>query len=148
MADVAELVLTFVVNEQRFGVDVLRVQEIRAWTEPTPLPHVPSWVRGVVNLRGHLVAVVDLRERLGFGALVLTPQTAMVVLRALTPKGEAQVLGVLVDATDAVSTLAPARSDSLPSGLTRAFALEGDSLISLLDVDILFGSLGALPTRC
>ena len=57
--------ITFQIGEQYLGVDIMAIREIRAWTPTTMLPHVPSHVRGVVNLRGTVLPVIDLAARLG-----------------------------------------------------------------------------------
>ena len=57
--------ITFLSGEQDFGADIMCIREIRGWTETTPLPHAPDYVRGVINLRGVVLPVVDLKARLG-----------------------------------------------------------------------------------
>lgn len=64
----ANQLITFRVGNQDLGVDILAVQGIKTWSPVTPLPHVPSFVRGVLNLRGAVLPVIDLSDRLGWGA--------------------------------------------------------------------------------
>ena len=85
--------MTFRVNGQELAVDIMAVREIRAWTEPTPLPHSASHVRGVINLRGVVLPVVDLACRLGWDQRELTPKHVVIVLSI---HGELQ--GIIVDA--------------------------------------------------
>ena len=143
-----EQVLTFVVNEQEFGVDILRVQEIRGWTAPMPIPQAPGYVKGVINLRGDIVPIADLRERLGFAHGGYGPATVVVVLRTQAA-GQERVLGVIVDAMSDVMTLAssdirptPELTGGEESRHARGIATVGDKLITLLNVDALFGALG------
>lgn len=68
-ADGQELeLLSFHVGEQEYSVDIMSVREIRGWTKTTPLPHSPSYVKGVINLRGTVLPIVDLADRLGLDA--------------------------------------------------------------------------------
>ena len=60
----AEQFLTFMLNGEEYGVDILRVQEIKGWESATEIPNTPQYIRGVINLRGTIVPVIDLRERL------------------------------------------------------------------------------------
>jgi len=147
-----EQVLTFVVNDQEFGVDILRVQEIRGWSAPTPIPQSPVWVKGVINLRGDIVPIADLRERLGFAHLDYGPSTVVVVLRTQGQSGE-RVLGVIVDAMSDVMTLpasdirpTPDLDASSEPRHARGIATVGDKLITLLNVEALFGALGGNAT--
>src|SRR3546814_18377825 len=59
--------ITFQIGEQFLGVDIMAIREIRAWSPTTLLPHVPDYVRGVINLRGTVLPVIDLAARLGWG---------------------------------------------------------------------------------
>lgn len=69
--------ITCEVAGQLFGLDIMAVREIRAWTPATPLPQVPDFVAGVVNLRGTVLPVVDLAARLGWAATEATPRHAI-----------------------------------------------------------------------
>jgi purine-binding chemotaxis protein CheW len=145
----SEQVLTFVVNEQEFGVDILRVQEIRGWTAPTPIPQAPPFVKGVINLRGDIVPIADLRERLGFARQAYGPSTVVIVLRTQGATRE-RVLGVVVDAMSDVMTLpakdihpTPDLQASSEARHARGIATVGEKLITLLNVEALFGALGS-----
>ncbi len=65
--------ITFQIGEQVLGIDIMAVREIRAWSPTTALPHVANYVRGVVNLRGTVLPVMDLRARLGWGETAPSP---------------------------------------------------------------------------
>ncbi|WP_379551551.1 chemotaxis protein CheW [Erythrobacter sp. W53] len=71
--------ITFGVSEQLFGIDIMRIREIRAWSPVTLLPNVPNYVAGVVNLRGAVLPVVDLAMRLGWQKTEATPRNPIIV---------------------------------------------------------------------
>ena len=85
-------IVTFTLGKQMFGIDMRALFEIREWEEPTPLPSVPSYVKGVTNLRGSVVPVVGLAERLGWEPSVLHSRSCILVVAI----GERQA-GFLVD---------------------------------------------------
>lgn len=73
-------IVTFTLGEQMFGIDMRALIEIREWEEPTPLPSVPAFVKGVTNLRGSVVPVVGLSERLGWAPSVLHSRSCILVV--------------------------------------------------------------------
>jgi purine-binding chemotaxis protein CheW len=85
-------IVTFTLGKQMFGIDMRALFEIREWEEPTPLPSVPSYVKGVINLRGSVVPVVGLAERLGWEPSVLHSRSCILVVAI----GDRQA-GFLVD---------------------------------------------------
>lgn len=137
--------LTFVIADEEYGVDILRVQEIREWSPPMPLPNAPAYVRGVINIRGDIVPITDLRHRMGLTPTECGPTTAVVVLRDDTGP-HPKTMGILVDAMSDVTSvpadkIAPApvfgSTDGAPS-LTRGIATVDDKMIAILDVGTLF----------
>lgn len=94
--------LTFRLSNEEFAVEILRVQEIRGWVEPTPLPSVPPYVKGVVDLRGSVVPIIDLREKFGL-QLSYDATTVVIVVHVFTSQGE-RVVGLVVDAVSDVHT--------------------------------------------
>lgn len=89
-------VLTFSLGEETYGVDILRVKEIRGWSPVTRIPHSAGFVLGVLNLRGVVVPVIDLRLRLGLPPADITAITVIIVLSLQTASGKKEV-GILVD---------------------------------------------------
>ncbi|MBN2646554.1 MAG: purine-binding chemotaxis protein CheW [Thiotrichales bacterium] len=87
--------LTFRLGSEYYAVDILRVQEIRGWQAPSPLPNVPFFVKGAIDLRGLVVPIVDLRERFALNADYRST-TVVIVVHVLTPEGE-RVIGLVVD---------------------------------------------------
>ncbi len=91
--------ITFGIESQLFGIDIMTIREIRAWSPVTRLPRVPEYVAGVVNLRGTVLPVIDLSVRLGWPATETTPRTPIVVTEF-----EGQSRGLIVhDVNDIVS---------------------------------------------
>ena len=92
--------ISFIIGKQEFCVDIMSVREIRGWTPATQLPRAPGFVRGVINLRGIVLPVIDLAERLGFFPAEPTPRHVIIV--AQTGR---QIVGLLVDAVSDIIAL-------------------------------------------
>ena len=129
--------IAFRIGKQEFCVDIMAVREIRGWVQVTPLPRSPSFVRGVINLRGAVLPILDLAGRLG---LPLTETTARhVIIVAQVGK---QVIGVLVDAVSDIITVGEDTIQAPPdmaSSRVRNFvhgllAIE-DRMVSLISLD-------------
>lgn len=133
--------LTFLLGEESFGVDILRVQEIRGWSPVTKIPHSPDEVLGVLNLRGSIVPIVDLRRLFRLSRADYDAKTVIIVLTVESPAGRREA-GVVVDGVsevidvdDSVVRPAPdlgafAATDYI-SGLMPA----DDRMLILLDAD-------------
>lgn len=93
--------LTFHAGGQEYALDIMSVREIRGWTQVTPLPHAAPFVRGVVNLRGTVLTIVDLAERLGLGQGEAAKRTVIIVVQA-----EGEALGLMVDAVSDIIEVA------------------------------------------
>lgn len=92
--------ISFRIGAQEFCVDIMAVREIRGWTPATPLPHAPAYVRGVINLRGAVLPIVDLAERLGLPPSEPTQRHVIIVAQVAK-----QVVGLLVDAVSDILTV-------------------------------------------
>ncbi|KUR72699.1 chemotaxis protein CheW [Novosphingobium fuchskuhlense] len=114
--------ITFEVEGQVFGLDIMSIREIRAWTPTTRLPRVPHYVAGVVNLRGTVLPVVDLAARLGWSATEPTPRHAIIV----TQLG-AQVGGWIVDSVSDIVTVPDQTLQAPPPGVGN------DSVVPFLE---------------
>lgn len=114
--------ITFEVEGQTFGIDIMGIREIRAWSPTTRLPRVPSYVAGVVNLRGTVLPVIDLAARLGWRPTEASPRHAIIV----TQQG-AQISGWIVDSVSDIVTLDSA--DLQPPPPTAA----GDTVVPFLE---------------
>ncbi|MCI4663438.1 MAG: chemotaxis protein CheW [Neomegalonema sp.] len=132
--------VTFLVGDRLYGVEITLVREIKQWSPTTALPNQPHYTRGVLNLRGTIVPVHDLRVRFG-GAQTEATENHVVVIASI---GE-QSVGILVDAVSDILTVAPDDVRPIPSG-ARELDLESisglvtsdDQMIALLDLPRLF----------
>ncbi len=89
--------LTFLMDEEEYGVDILAVQEIRGWERATLVPNSPTHMKGVLNLRGTIVPILDLRDRFKLPVVDYTDVTVVVILKIDTDKGS-RTMGIIVDA--------------------------------------------------
>ncbi len=92
--------VAFCIGDQEFCIDIMSVREIRGWTPATELPHSPAYVRGVINLRGAVLPIVDLASRLGFSSGTPTDRHVIIVAQV-----GIQMVGLLVDAVSDILTL-------------------------------------------
>lgn len=93
-------VIAFRVDDDEYCVDIMSVREIRGWTPATRLPHAPSYVRGVINLRGAVLPIIDLANRLGFDMTEPSERNVIIVAQM-----EGQLFGLLVDAVSDIMTI-------------------------------------------
>lgn len=129
--------VAFRVGAQEFCIDIMGVREIRGWTAATPLPHAPAYVRGVINLRGAVLPIVDLAMRFGLGLTEPTPRSVIIVVQVYQ-----QVVGLLVDAVSDILTTSEASMQPTPdvaSDLAKTFvkgvyAVEG-RMISIVTLE-------------
>ncbi len=140
-ADDGNQYLTFIMAEEEYGVDILCVQEIRGWESATPIPNAPPNVKGVINLRGTIVPLIDLRQCFGMDAIEYTPVTVVIVLKVETEKGS-RVMGIIVDAVSDVYNLtegdmkaAPDLGDSVSTDYIRGLVNVDDKMVILLEID-------------
>lgn len=96
-----EQYLTFIMDGEEYGVDILAVQEIRGWESATPIPNSPAYIKGVINLRGTIVPIMDLRGRFNLSDPEYGPETVVIVLKVETDKGH-RTMGIIVDAISEV----------------------------------------------
>jgi purine-binding chemotaxis protein CheW len=138
-------VLTFVLGKETYGVDILRVQEIRGWSTVTKIPHAPSHVLGVLNLRGSIVPIVDLRMRFSLDRAEYTAVTVIIVVSVISPQGRRD-FGVVVDGVSDVVDVNPEEVKAAPElgarGATdyiRGLVPVSERMVVLLDIDRLIG---------
>lgn len=129
--------IAFRIGHQEFCVDIMAVREIRGWSAATPLPRAPGYVRGVINLRGAVLPIVDLAGRLGFANAEPTARHVIIVAQIGT-----QQVGLLVDAVSDILTVAEGTVQPTPdvaSELVKTFVrglLPVDGrMISLISLD-------------
>lgn len=134
----AEQLLTFLIGENEYGISILRVREIAESRSLTPVPMTAPWMRGVTNLRGTVVPIVDLAARLGLGHTALTRRTCLIIME-MDVETERVVIGVMVDAVSRVVDVSRDEiQDPPPFGLGIDFVpglvRVDDRLIVLLDL--------------
>lgn len=116
----ARQVLTFSLGREIYGVDILRVKEIRGWSPVTRIPQSPPAVLGVLNLRGAVVPIVDMRVRFALPAADFTPVTVIIVLSLRTESGQREC-GIVVDSVKDVVDIAP-------DAVREAPAMQGEAV--------------------
>jgi purine-binding chemotaxis protein CheW len=139
-------VLTFVLGNETYGVDILRVQEIRGWSAVTKIPHAPPHVLGVLNLRGSIVPIVDLRMRFSLDRAEYTTVTVIIVVSVISAAGRRD-FGVVVDGVSDVVDVNTEEVKAAPElgakGATdyiRGLVPVAERMVVLLDIDRLIGS--------
>lgn len=134
--------LAFKLGQEEYGIDILRVQEIRSYEAPTRMVNAPHYIKGVINLRGVIVPIIDMRIKFNLDQVTYNDFTVVIVLNI----GQ-QVVGMVVDGVSDVITLAPEQLRATPQfssavsqeHLLAIASLEGRMLI-LLDIEKLMGS--------
>lgn len=96
MTDMSDQFLTFILDNEEYGIEILKVQEIKSWGPCTPIPNAPDHVLGVINLRGAIVPIVDLRRRFGMDTKEYTTTTAIIIVRT-EHDGQPRIAGLVVD---------------------------------------------------
>ncbi|WP_363929525.1 chemotaxis protein CheW [Thiocapsa sp.] len=134
--------LTFRLGGEEYGIDILRVQEIRSFEEPTRIANAPSFIKGVVNLRGVIVPVVDLRIKLGCDTVEYNGFTVVIVLNV-----RGRVVGAVVDSVSDVLELssdlikpAPEMNTTVDTSFVTGIASVGERMLILMDIDALMSS--------
>jgi purine-binding chemotaxis protein CheW len=138
--------LTFLCAGEEYGVAILCVQEIKGWDGVTRVPYAPSYLLGVMNLRGVIVPVIDLRLRFGLPPRAPDASTVVIVVRVHTEQGE-KTAGIVVDAVSEVYGVAaehikptPELGVSADRACVRHLASVDDKMVLLLDIDRLVAS--------
>lgn len=136
-ASVVNEYIAFRVGAQEFCVDIMSVREIRGWTPATVLPHAPSYVRGVINLRGSVLPIVDLAQRLSFASTEATQRHVIIVVQV-----NAQIVGLLVNSVseilshsaNSIHPMPDVATDSVKSFVRGMLAVDG-RMIGLIILD-------------
>lgn len=135
--------LTFAVEGSEYGVGIMRVREIRGWADTTRIPNAPEYMRGVINLRGLVIPIFDLRTRFGQGSTKANEKNVVIVISVAE-----RIIGILVDAVSDILTVGRNEVKDAPSvaetGIDDAYVegliSVGEKMVVLLDVDYLFDS--------
>lgn len=135
--------LSFKLAGLDYAVDILRVREIRAWENSTRIPYAPSYVVGLINLRGAIVPIIDMRKRIGIETKDYDQETVILILDVKL-ENEDKTIGVIVDAISQVVTTNRQNSQISPSfdlAIDKEFVLGiadyGSQMVILLNIDTL-----------
>ncbi|RJP83705.1 MAG: chemotaxis protein CheW [Desulfobacteraceae bacterium] len=138
--------LTFKLDEEVYALDILQVREVLDYTTITKVPKMPKFMRGVINLRGGVVPVIDLRLKFGLDIADNTVDTCIIIME-ITLDGETTLLGALADSVQEVITLDSGQIEPPPKIGTRlntefikGMGKKNDDFIILLDIDRVFSS--------
>lgn len=133
--------LTFVMEDEEYGVDILSVQEIRGWEKTTRIPNSPDYLKGVINLRGTIVPIVDLRAKFNLEAVEYTPITVVIVLKLKFQHGD-RTVGIVVDAVSDVHSIdvsdiknSPDVTGNKNTQFIRGLAKIGEKMVIILQLD-------------
>jgi purine-binding chemotaxis protein CheW len=139
--DAANQYLTFLLAGEEYGVDILKVQEIRGWEQPTMLPNTVDYVLGVINLRGTVVPIIDLRRRFAMEQSQFGQTTVVVVVKVSSADKE-RTIGIVVDAVSEVYNVsddqirpAPDLGGAISTEFVKGLATMDEKMIILLDID-------------
>ena len=134
--------LTFRLGSEEYGIDILRVQEIRSYEQPTRIANAPAFLKGVVNLRGVIVPIIDLRLRLGCDSAEYNHFTVVIVLSV-----RGRVVGAVVDSVSDVMALsgdairpAPGLNASIDTSFITGIGSVAERMLILMDIEALMSS--------
>jgi purine-binding chemotaxis protein CheW len=138
--------LTFKLDEEIFALDISKVKEVLDFTEITKIPRTPEFMKGVINLRGRVVPVVDMRLKFGMTEIVRTVNTCIIIVE-VNVEGEATLLGALVDSVQEVTDLEPGQIEPAPrigsrlrTEFIRGMGKRENHFIMILDIDKVFSA--------
>lgn len=132
--------ISFTIGDEEYGVDIMAIREIKGWTASTELPNTPQYMRGVINLRGAIVPIFDLRSRFSGGLTQASARHVIIVVSV-----HERVIGILVDAVADIITVSAADIQPVPeldhhdhSGFLTGLVTVDGRMVALLDLHQLF----------
>jgi len=138
-----EQYLTFMLGNEQYGVNILCVEEIRSWEQPTKIPNSPNDVKGVINMRGIIVPIIDLRLKFNMGEVHYSEITVVVVLK-VELDDSTRTIGFVVDAVsdvlnaeDSEIKKSPAFGGCVPQHYIDGLVNVGDNVVTLFNVNAL-----------
>jgi purine-binding chemotaxis protein CheW len=145
-------IISFAIGDDQYGVDIMSVHELKSWTKVTQLPGQPDYVRGVMNLRGTMIPIVDLRCRFGQGLTEATPLHVVIVVQI-----DEYTVGLIVDRVSDIVSADPAKTQPVPrvtadeqlrSSFLSGLVTVGDEMIALIDLgNLVAASANATETE-
>ena len=146
-SDGSQQYLTFILDGEEYGVDILRVQEIKGWDRVTPIPNTPEFIRGVLNLRGTIVPIIDLRLRFNLQHLAYGPTTVVIMLKVLNADNKSRIMGIVVDGVSDVYNMpeddikaSPDFGAAVDTAFIRGLATVNEKMVIVLDIDHMLNS--------
>ena len=146
-SDGSQQYLTFILDGEEYGVDILRVQEIKGWDRVTPIPNTPEFIRGVLNLRGTIVPIIDLRLRFNLQHLAYGPTTVVIMLKVLNADDKSRIMGIVVDGVSDVYNMpeddikaSPDFGAAVDTAFIRGLATVNEKMVIVLDIDHMLNS--------
>ncbi len=141
VSDGAGQYLTFMLAGEEYGIEILKVQEIKGWDSATPIPNTPDYVLGVLNLRGAVVPIIDLRKRFQLESIPYGTTTVVIVVK-MQQEDQERTIGLVVDAVADVYRLeaseiqpAPDMGCAVQTEYVRGLATIAEKMVILLDTD-------------
>lgn len=138
-----EQYLTFRLGDEQFAIDILCVEEIRSWENPTRIPNSPNHVKGVINMRGVIVPIIDLRTKFGVGEAIYSEVTVVIVL-TIEVDDDTKTIGFVVDAVSDVLNAeecdikpSPAFGGSIPHDFISGLVNVDENVVTLLSAEAL-----------
>lgn len=129
--------VTFRLEDETYGINVMQVQEVLRYSEIAPVPGAPAYVLGIINLRGNVVTVIDTRQRFGLPSVEVTDNTRIVIIEA-----DKQVVGILVDSVAEVVYLRQSEIETTPNvgneeaaRFIQGVCNKNDELLILVDLE-------------
>ncbi|HAI70398.1 MAG TPA: chemotaxis protein CheW [Gammaproteobacteria bacterium] len=139
--------LTFVLATEEYAVDILRVQEIKGWNKVTKIPNTPDYICGVINLRGTIVPIIDLRLRFSLEEQTYGAMTVVVVVKVLSDNKKERIMGIVVDAVSDVYDVPenqikppPDFGSVISTEFVKGLATVDEKMVIILDIDRLLNS--------
>lgn len=137
----SEQFLTFVLAGEEYGVEILRVQGIQGWNKATPIPNTPEYILGVVNMRGEIVPIIDLRQRFGFENIEFGVKTVVIVVKMINEDKE-RTVGIVVDGVSETYRFdkknvqePPEFGSAVDTQFIKGLASVDDKMVILLNID-------------
>ncbi len=144
MTEIDQKLLTFSLGSEGYGISILKVKELIGMMDITPVPRTPDFVKGIINLRGKIIPVMDLRIKFGMKAQEYDERTCIIVVEVLM-KGSQRLLGVVVDTVSEVVTISeeqieppPEYGTSLEHNSILGIGKIKDRVVIILDIDEIF----------
>jgi purine-binding chemotaxis protein CheW len=134
--------LTFILDGEEYGVPILKVNGIQGWERTTPIPNSPDYVMGIINLRGEVVPIIDLRKRFGLEKIPYDSHTVVIVVRIGGTNDKKRTVGLVVDAVADVHDIDQEQIHSTPEfggkisdNFVKGLGMIGEKMVILLEID-------------